>query len=128
MPKIQVTITNEIHSKILANVQKKLQEGLTEREANVSNETFKLIELGLRVQGIQESKKDSPFNELEFYREVLRQLSITNASTQRILEMTSLNTEIADIEKYEFSKMMKDIKTYKDDVVGHFFGTDEESE
>ncbi len=128
MPKIQVTITNEIYSKIIANVQKKQQEGLTDREANNSSEAAKLIELGLRVQSIQESKQDSPFNELEFYREVLRQLSITNASTQRILEMTSHNSEITGKPNFEFPKMMNDIKTYKDDIVGHFFGTDEESE
>lgn len=128
MPKIQVVITHEIYSKIHSRVQRKLQEGATNREVNISNESSRLIELGLRVQEIQESRKDSAFNQIEFNKELLRQLSIANASVQKILAISSNNEEIKGMSKFEFPAMIQDIKKYTDDMVGHFFAIEDSDE
>ncbi|MBK5145559.1 relaxosome protein TraM [Budviciaceae bacterium BWR-B9] len=128
MPKIQVFVTNEMYSKILSRVERKLEEGATERDANKSSEASKLIELGLRVQELQESRKESGFNQMEFNKEILRQLSITNASAQKILAISSNNEEIKGMSKFEFSLMMQEIKKYTDDMVGHFFAIEEGEE
>ncbi|HGJ5864610.1 relaxosome protein TraM, partial [Arsenophonus nasoniae] len=63
MPRLQTFVSHEILSSISDLVEKRRQEGATEKEVNVSSIGAMLIELGLRVYKAQLEQKDDLFDE-----------------------------------------------------------------
>ena len=75
MPRIQTFVSNQVREEIESLVTERRQEGVTENDATVSSVTSMLIELGLRVYRIQREKKESGFNQMEYNKLMLDNIS-----------------------------------------------------
>ena len=75
MPRIQTFVSNQVREEIESLVTERRQEGATENDATVSSVTSMLIELGLRVYRIQREKKESGFNQMEYNKIMLDNIS-----------------------------------------------------
>lgn len=71
MAKVNVYISNEVHNKITAIVEKRRQEGARDKDISFSGTSSMLLELGLRVYEAQMERKESPFNQTEFNKVLL---------------------------------------------------------
>ena len=78
MPKIQVFVSNPVLEQINDIVNEKRTEGADRSEANVSNTSSMLIELGLRVYKLQRDKTESGFSQLEFNKVMLENMMKTS--------------------------------------------------
>lgn len=128
MPKIQVFITNPVEEEILNIVQEKRSEGADRNEANVSNTSSMLIELGLRVYKLQNEKKEGGFSQVEFNKIMLENMMKTSLICQKVIRMSSKNSEVQGLDEFTLGTMSSQIKTGVDTVMERFFPVEEESE
>lgn len=128
MPKIQVFISNPIEEEILNIVQEKRSEGADKSEANVSNTSSMLIELGLRVYRLQNQRKEGGFSQTEFNKIMLENMMKTSLICQKVIRMSSKNSEVQGLDEFTLGTMSSQIKTGVDAVMERFFPVEDESE
>lgn len=121
MPKIQVFISNPVEEEILNIVQAKRSEGADRNEANVSNTSSMLIELGLRVYKLQNEKKEGGFSQTEFNKIMLENMMKTSLICQKVIRMSSKNSEVQGLDEFTLGNMSSQIKTGVDSVMEQFF-------
>ncbi|EAB8703066.1 conjugal transfer protein TraM, partial [Salmonella enterica subsp. enterica] len=85
MPKIQTYVNNNVYEQITDLVTVRKQEGI--EEASLSNVSSMLLELGLRVYMIQQEKKEGGFNQMEYNKLMLENVSRVRAMCTEILKM-----------------------------------------
>ena len=88
MPKIQTYVNNNVYEQITDLVTVRKQEGI--EEASLSNVSSMLLELGLRVYMIQQEKKEGGFNQMEYNKLMLENVSRVRAMCTEILKMSVL--------------------------------------
>ncbi|EBO9732031.1 relaxosome protein TraM, partial [Salmonella enterica] len=91
MPKIQTYVNNNVYEQITDLVTIRKQEGI--EEASLSNVSSMLLELGLRVYMIQQEKREGGFNQMEYNKLMLENVSRVRAMCTEILKMSVLNQE-----------------------------------
>ncbi|EIP7248588.1 relaxosome protein TraM, partial [Salmonella enterica] len=110
MAKVNVYISNEVHGKISAIVEKRRQEGARDKDISFSGTASMLLELGLRVYEAQMERKESAFNQTEFNKVLLENVIKTQSSVAKILGIGSLSPHVAGNPKFEYANMVEDIK------------------
>lgn len=128
MAKVNVYISNEVHSKITAIVEKRRQEGARDKDISFSGTASMLLELGLRVYEAQMERKESAFNQTEFNKVLLENVLKTQSSVAKILGIGSLSPHAAGNPKFEYANMVEDIKDKVSSVMERFFPYDDNSE
>ncbi|CAH3804659.1 Relaxosome protein TraM (plasmid) [Citrobacter freundii] len=82
MPKIQTYVNNNVYEQITDLVTIRKQEGI--EEASLSNVSSMLLELGLRVYMIQQEKREGGFNQMEYNKLMLENVSRVRAMCTEI--------------------------------------------
>ncbi|EAT2155375.1 relaxosome protein TraM [Salmonella enterica subsp. enterica serovar Pomona] len=126
MAKVNVYISNEVHNKITAIVEKRRQEGARDKDISFSGTSSMLLELGLRVYEAQMERKESPFNQTEFNKVLLENVLKTQSSVAKILGIGSLSPHVAGNQKFEYANMVEDIKEKVSSEMERFFHENEE--
>ncbi|EEL0575310.1 relaxosome protein TraM [Salmonella enterica] len=126
MAKVNVYISNEVHNKITAIVEKRRQEGARDKDISFSGTSSMLLELGLRVYEAQMERKESPFNQTEFNKVLLENVLKTQSSVAKILGIGSLSLHVAGNPKFEYANMVEDIKEKVSSEMERFFHENEE--
>ncbi|ECA5819363.1 TPA: conjugal transfer relaxosome DNA-binding protein TraM [Salmonella enterica] len=126
MAKVNVYISNEVHNKITAIVEKRRQEGARDKDISFSGTSSMLLELGLRVYEAQMERKESPFNQTEFNKVLLENVLKTQSSVAKILGIESLSPHVAGNPKFEYANMVEDIKEKVSSEMERFFHENEE--
>ncbi|EAO8872776.1 relaxosome protein TraM, partial [Salmonella enterica] len=121
MAKVNVYISNEVHNKITAIVEKRRQEGARDKDISFSGTSSMLLELGLRVYEAQMERKESPFNQTEFNKVLLENVLKTQSSVAKILGIGSLSPHVAGNQKFEYANMVEDIKEKVSSEMERFF-------
>lgn len=117
MPKIQVYMNHAALEKIEGIVNEKRQGGASIQEANVSNTSSMLIELGLRVYTMQLERGKSGFNLAEFNRTILEHTIKTNCIANELLLMAARNSlSMKDLEDLKIK-----IRSRTQDEIERFF-------
>ncbi|MCS5452324.1 conjugal transfer relaxosome DNA-binding protein TraM [Enterobacter huaxiensis] len=117
MPKIQVYMNHAALEKIEGIVNEKRQGGASIQEANVSNTSSMLIELGLRVYMMQLERGKSGFNLAEFNRTMLEHTIKTNCIANELLLMTTSNI----LSFKDFEDLKNKIRSRTHDEIVRFF-------
>ncbi|EHJ9882006.1 relaxosome protein TraM [Salmonella enterica subsp. enterica serovar Adelaide] len=126
MAKVNVYISNEVHNKITAIVEKRRQEGARDKDISFSGTSSMLLELGLRVYEAQMERKESPFNQTGFNKVLLENVLKTQSSVAKILGIGSLSPHVAGNQKFEYANMVEDIKEKVSSEMERFFHENEE--
>ncbi|ECX6392865.1 relaxosome protein TraM [Salmonella enterica subsp. enterica serovar Enteritidis] len=126
MAKVNVYISNEVHNKITAIVEKRRQEGARDKDISFSGTSSMLLELGLRVYEAQMERKESPFNQTEFNKVLLENVLKTQSSVAKILGIGSFSPHVAGNPKFEYANMVEDIKEKVSSEMERFFHENEE--
>ncbi len=126
MAKVNVYISNEVHNKITAIVEKRRQEGARDKDISFSGTSSMLLELGLRVYEAQMERKESPFNQTEFNKVLLENVLKTQSSVAKILGIGSPSPHVAGNPKFEYANMVEDIKEKVSSEMERFFHENEE--
>lgn len=126
MAKVNVYISNEVHNKITAIVEKRRQEGARDKDISFSGTSSMLLELGLRVYEAQMERKESPFNQTEFNKVLLENVLKTQSSVAKILGIGFLSPHVAGNPKFEYANMVEDIKEKVSSEMERFFHENEE--
>lgn len=126
MAKVNVYISNEVHNKITAIVEKRRQEGARDKDISFSGTSSMLLELGLRVYEAQMERKESPFNQTEFNKVLLENVLKTQSSVAKILGIGSLSPHVAGNPQFEYANMVEDIKEKVSSEMERFFHENEE--
>ncbi|MGE4687776.1 conjugal transfer relaxosome DNA-binding protein TraM [Yersinia enterocolitica] len=121
MPRIQTFVSNDIEQEIVDIINIKRSEGASKDEANVSNTTSMLIELGIRVYKLQRQKSEGGFSQVEFNKVMLENMMKTSFVCQKLLGMNSYNSEIQGMPKFQFQEMKVQIKKDVDNMMEKFF-------
>lgn len=121
MPRLQTFVSNEVEQEIVDIINVKRSEGATKDEANVSNTTSMLIELGIRVYKLQRVKQEGGFSQGEFNKVMLDNMMKTSLICQKLLRINSNNSEIKGIDEFAFNSMAAQIKNTATGVVTQFF-------
>jgi hypothetical protein len=128
MPRIQTFVSNEIEQELIDIINIKRSEGATKDEANVSNTTSMLIELGIRVYKLQREKTEGGFSQAEFNKIMLENVMKTSYISQILLGINSYNQEIAGNEKFIYKDMAAKIKSDVSVAMERFFPVTDEEE
>lgn len=126
MAKVNVYISNEVHNKITAIVEKRRQEGARDKDISFSGTSSMLLELGLRVYEAQMERKESPFNQTEFNKVLLENVLKTQSSVAKILGIGCVSRHVAGNPKFEYANMVEDIKEKVSSEMERFFHENEE--
>ncbi|HFE2770368.1 TPA: conjugal transfer relaxosome DNA-binding protein TraM [Escherichia coli] len=128
MPRIQTFVSNQVREEIENLVNERKQEGATENDATVSSVTSMLIELGLRVYRIQREKKESGFNQMEYNKLMLDNISRVRFMCSEIMNMSMLNQESVASGHFTIEKIKPAMEKFVNEQVGIFFHNDEETD
>lgn len=109
MPRVQTFLSNDLLIEIDGIIQQKRAEGASQQDANLSNITSMLVELGLRVYRLQREKKEGGFNQMEFNRVLLENSIKARLSSQKVLAALSLLQDIRSSNQFDLSKISSDI-------------------
>ncbi|EBV5085239.1 conjugal transfer protein TraM [Salmonella enterica subsp. enterica serovar Minnesota] len=126
MAKVNVYISNEVHNKITAIVEKRRQEGARDKDISFSGTSSMLLELGLRVYEAQMERKESAFNQTEFNKVLLENILKTQSSVAKILGIGSLSPHVVGNPKFEYANMVEDIKEKVSSEMERFFHENDE--
>ncbi|MDQ9128492.1 conjugal transfer relaxosome DNA-binding protein TraM [Serratia fonticola] len=121
MPRIQAFVSNPVYEAIMNLVEEKRQEGATLQDANRSNTTAMLIELGLRVYKMQHERREGGFNQAEYNKLMLENMMKVSFMCSKMLKMDSLMTEVRDEPEYLWASMTTDIRSRAESVVEVFY-------
>ncbi|PEG21834.1 conjugal transfer protein TraM [Escherichia coli] len=128
MPRIQTFVSNQVREEIENLVTERRPEGATENDATVSSVTSMLIELGLRVYRIQREKKESGFNQMEYNKLMLDNISRVRFMCSEIMNMSMLNQESVASGYFTIEKIKPAMEKFVNEQVGIFFHDDEETD
>lgn len=128
MPRIQTFVSNDIEQEIVDIINIKRSEGASKDEANVSNTTSMLIELGIRVYKLQRQKSEGGFSQIEFNKVMLENMMKTSFICQKLLGVNSFNSEIQAMPKFQYKEMATQIKSDVDSVMVNFFPSEDEKD
>ncbi|AUQ43891.1 conjugal transfer relaxosome DNA-binding protein TraM [Yersinia ruckeri] len=128
MPRIQTFVSNDIEQEIVDIINIKRSEGASKDEANVSNTTSMLIELGIRVYKLQRQKSEGGFSQIEFNKVMLENMMKTSFICQKLLGINSFNAEIHAMPKFQYKEMATQIKSDVDSVMVNFFPSEDEKD
>jgi hypothetical protein len=128
MPRIQTFVSNDIEQEIMDIINIKRSEGATKDEANVSNTTSMLIELGIRVYKLQRQKVEGGFSQIEFNKIMLENMMKTSFVCQKLLGINSFNSEIQSMHKFQYKEMATQIKNDVDNVMDTFFPSEKDED
>lgn len=128
MPRIQTFVSNDIEKEIVDIINIKRSEGASKDEANVSNTTSMLIELGIRVYKLQRQKSEGGFSQIEFNKVMLENMMKTSFICQKLLGINSFNAEIQAMPKFQYKEMATQIKSDVDSVMVNFFPSEDEKD
>lgn len=109
MPRVQTFLSNDLLTEIDGIIQQRKAEGATPQDANLSNMTSMLVELGLRVYRLQNEKKEGGFNQMEFNRILLENSVKARLSSQKVLAALSLLQDIKASNQFDLTKISSDI-------------------
>ncbi|MEB2307339.1 conjugal transfer relaxosome DNA-binding protein TraM [Citrobacter braakii] len=126
MPKIQTYVNNSVHEQIINLVTIRKQEGI--EEASLSNVSSMLLELGLRVYMIQQEKKEGGFNQMEYNKIMLENVSRVRAMCTEILKMSVLNQESIASGNFDYTIIKPAIDKFTREQVSIFFPDDEDDQ
>ncbi|ELH9297408.1 relaxosome protein TraM [Salmonella enterica] len=126
MPKIQTYVNNSVHEQIINLVTIRKQEGI--EEASLSNVSSMLLELGLRVYMIQQEKKEGGFNQMEYNKIMLENVSRVRAMCTEILKMSVLNQESIASGNFDYTIIKHAIDKFTREQVSIFFPDDEDDQ
>ncbi|MFV8801876.1 conjugal transfer relaxosome DNA-binding protein TraM [Yersinia sp. LJYL362] len=128
MPRIQTFVSNDIEQEIVDIINVKRSEGASKDEANVSNTTSMLIELGIRVYKLQRQKSEGGFSQIEFNKIMLENMMKTSFICQKLLGINSYNSEVQAMPKFHYKEMATQIKSDVDSVMANFFPSEDEKD
>ncbi|WP_075339123.1 conjugal transfer relaxosome DNA-binding protein TraM [Yersinia enterocolitica] len=128
MPRIQTFVSNDIEQEIVDIINIKRSEGASKDEANVSNTTSMLIELGIRVYKLQRQKSEGGFSQIEFNKVMLENMMKTSFICQKLLGINSFNAEIQAMPKFQYKEMATQIKNDVESVMVNFFPSEDEKD
>lgn len=124
MPKIQTYVNNNVYEQITELVTIRKQEGI--EEASLSNVSSMLLELGLRVYMIQQEKREGGFNQMEYNKLMLENVSRVRAMCTEILKMSVLNQESIASGNFDYAVIKPAIDKFSREQVSIFFPDDED--
>lgn len=124
MPKIQTYVNNNVFEQITDLVTVRRQEGI--EEASLSNVSSMLIELGLRVYMIQRERKEGGFNQMEYNKVMLDNLSRVRAMCSEIMKMSAISHESLSHGDFEIDVMKKSVIKFSEEQVRVFFPSDDD--
>lgn len=129
MPRIQTFVSNDIEMKLNDIVSVKRTEGASREEANISNTTAMIIELGIRVYQLQRERAEGGFSQIEFNKVLLENVIKSNLICQKILAINTQNDEVKGQESLSnLSLIAGQIKNASDAVMENFFPAEEDSD
>ncbi|ELO4939083.1 relaxosome protein TraM [Escherichia coli] len=128
MAKVQAYVSDEIVYKINEIVERRRAEGAKSTDVSFSSISTMLLELGLRVYEAQMERKDSAFNQTEFNKVLLECVVKTQSSVAKILGMESLSPHVAGNPKFEYARMVEDIREKVSAEMERFFPTENDEE
>ena len=102
------------------------QEGI--EEASLSNVSSMLLELGLRVYMIQQEKREGGFNQMEYNKLMLENVSRVRAMCTEILKMSVLNQESIASGNFDYAVIKPAIDKFAREQVSIFFPDDEDDQ
>ncbi|EBX4281588.1 relaxosome protein TraM [Salmonella enterica subsp. enterica serovar Napoli] len=126
MPKIQTYVNNNVYEQITDLVTIRKQEGI--EEASLSNVSSMLLELGLRVYMIQQEKREGGFNQMEYNKLMLENVSRVRAMCTEILKMSVLNQESIASGNFDYAVIKPAIDKFAREQVIIFFPDDEDAQ
>ncbi|AKL03933.1 relaxosome protein TraM [Salmonella enterica] len=126
MPKIQTYVNNNVYEQITDLVTIRKQEGI--EEASLSNVSSMLLELGLRVYMIQQEKREGGFNQMEYNKLMLENVSRVRAMCTEILKMSVLNQESIASGNFDYGVIKPAIDKFAREQVSIFFPDDEDDQ
>ncbi|QLK63884.1 relaxosome protein TraM (plasmid) [Enterobacteriaceae bacterium Kacie_13] len=121
MPRLQTFVSNEIEQEIVDIINVKRSEGATKDEANVSNTTSMLIELGIRVYKLQRVKQEGGFSQAEFNKVMLENMMKTSLICQKLIRINARNNEVQGHDEFLLANMAGQIKNEVDMNLERFF-------
>ncbi|AVF38070.1 conjugal transfer relaxosome DNA-binding protein TraM [Rahnella sikkimica] len=122
MPRIQTFVSNDIEMKLNDIVSIKRAEGASKDEANISNTTAMIIELGIRVYELQHERREGGFSQIEFNKILLENVVKSNLVCQKILAINTQNVEVKGQDALSnLSLIAAQIKNASEAVMGTFF-------
>ncbi len=124
MPRIQTFISHEMETEINDIVKLKRSEGADRNEVNVSNTAAMLMEIGLNVykKNTESQKKLDPVRVNEILLEHVIKISMV---CQKLLGINSFNSEIKNMDKFNFQKMVSEITNDTSSVMKKLSHSDE---
>ncbi|AUM33884.1 relaxosome protein TraM [Salmonella enterica subsp. enterica] len=126
MPKIQTYVNNNVYEQITDLVTVRKQEGI--EEASLSNVSSMLLELGLRVYMIQQEKKEGGFNQMEYNKLMLENVSRVRAMCTEILKMNVLSHESVASGNFDYTVIKPAIDKFSREQVSIFFPDDNDDQ
>ncbi len=126
MPKIQTYVNNNVYEQITDLVSIRKQEGI--EEASLSNVSSMLLELGLRVYMIQQEKKEGGFNQMEYNKLMLENVSRVRAMCTEILKMSVLGQEAIASGNFDYTVIKPAIDKFSREQVSIFFPDDDDAQ
>lgn len=129
MPRIQTFVSNDIEMKLSDIVKIKRSEGASKDEANISNTTAMIIELGIRVYELQHERKASGFSQIEFNKILLDNVVKSNLVCQKLLAISTQNVEVKGQDALSnLTLIAGQIKNASDAVMANFFSSEEDDD
>lgn len=128
MARIQVYVNDEVAEKINAIATRRKAEGAREKDVSSSSIASMLLELGLRVYEAQMERKESAFNQTEFNKVILECVLKTQSSVAKILGIESLSPHVAGNSKFEYARMVDDIREKVAVEMERFFPSENDDE
>lgn len=126
MAKVQAYVSDEVAEKIYAIVEKRKAEGAREKDVSFSSISTMLLELGLRVYEAQMERKESSFNQMAYNKMLLENVLKTQQSLVKILGISSLSPHVKDVERFEYVRMVSEIKKKVRDEMDLLFPSEDE--
>ncbi|EBW2091347.1 relaxosome protein TraM [Salmonella enterica subsp. enterica serovar Oslo] len=126
MPKIQTYVNNNVYEQITDLVSIRKQEGI--EEASLSNVSSMLLELGLRVYMIQQEKREGGFNQMEYNKLMLENVSRVRAMCTEILKMSVLGQEAIASGNFDYTVIKPAIDKFSREQVSIFFPDDDDAQ
>jgi TraM protein, DNA-binding len=121
MPRLQTFVSARTEKEIVNIVSAKKSEGARTEESNISSVTAMLVELGLKVYQLQQTKEEGGFNQTEFNKTLLENIVMSNVINKNLFAINSYNSEIQGMDKYEYKAMTESIKAEVALMMDRFF-------
>jgi hypothetical protein len=126
MAKLQIYVSDETYKDI--EQQLLTHRGEQGRNESLSSFSSMLLELGLRVYKAQREAVDDPFDQQTFNKTLLENMLLTSFTMSKVLGISSHNSEVQGMPKFDIRDMVIDIKSKVSDEMLKIFPIQNESE